>query len=78
MNPSPQGQSEGRLMQVTIHNVPDAVHQELKARAKGRGLSLQNYMLNLLNEMAAEPSIDELIARSAALRAEPSPEPRQS
>lgn len=68
MRPAQKAKSETRLMQVTIHKVPDAVHQELEARARSQGLSLQKYMLNLLNQTAAEPSIHTVRAGSPAVR----------
>ena len=48
---------------IQIHNVPDPLHRQLKARAALLGMSLSDYLLNELREVAARPSLDELQAR---------------
>ena len=40
---------------ITIRNVPDGVHAELKAQAALRGLSLQKYLRRELVRIASEP-----------------------
>jgi plasmid stability protein len=54
---------------IQIRNVPDALHRRLKARAARSGMSLSDYLLRDLQELAARPTIEEmrfrLIRRSA-------------
>ena len=40
---------------ITIRNVPEGVHAELKAQAALRGLSLQKYLRRELVRIASEP-----------------------
>jgi plasmid stability protein len=49
---------------ITIRNVPDEVRDELAARAARSGRSLQEYLLRQLADLAARPSVDEVIARA--------------
>jgi plasmid stability protein len=54
-----------RLIQ--IRNVPDDVHERLKARAAAQGESLNTYMRRMVVHEAEErPTIDEVLARIAA------------
>lgn len=48
---------------IQIRNVPEALHRRLKARAAVAGMSLSDYLLNELREVAARPTLDELQAR---------------
>lgn len=48
---------------IQIRNVPDALHRRLKARAALAGMSLSDYLLNELREVADRPTVDELRAR---------------
>jgi plasmid stability protein len=48
---------------IQIRNVPDALHHRLKSRAALAGLSLSDYLLNEIREMAERPTLDELRAR---------------
>lgn len=48
---------------IQIRNVPDALHRQLKSRAAMAGMSLSDYLLNEIRQVAARPSIDELRAR---------------
>ena len=52
---------------IQIRNVPDALHRRLKARAALAGMSLSDYLLNEIREVAERPTIDELRARLNAL-----------
>lgn len=52
-----------------IRDVPDEVRRTLKARAAGRGQSLNAYMLDLIEREAARPTVAEVLER-AARRAE--------
>jgi antitoxin FitA len=51
---------------ITVRNVPEAVRDELTARAARSGRSLQEYLLEHLIEMAFPPSCDEVIVRARA------------
>jgi len=48
-----------------IRNVPDEARRALKARAAGRGESLNAYLLNLLNREVARPTVAEVLDRAA-------------
>lgn len=48
---------------VQIRNVPDALHRQLKARAALAGMSLSDYLLNEIRQVAERPTLDELRAR---------------
>jgi plasmid stability protein len=51
---------------ITIRDVPDAVRDELAARAARAGKSLQEYLRGMLVETAARPPVDDVIARARA------------
>lgn len=48
---------------VQIRNVPDALHRRLKSRAALAGMSLSDYLLSEIRQVAARPTLDELRAR---------------
>ncbi len=48
---------------VQIRNVPDALHRELKSRAALAGMSLSDYLLGEIRQVAERPTLDELRAR---------------
>lgn len=48
---------------VQVRNVPDAIHRTLKARAALAGMSLSEYLLGQLREVAERPTLDEMRAR---------------
>jgi antitoxin FitA len=48
---------------VQVRNVPDALHRSLKARAALAGMSLSDYLLVELKEIAARPTLSELRER---------------
>ena len=52
---------------VQIRNVPDDLHRRLKSRAATAGMSLSDYLLRELDELASEPTPEEIRARLAAL-----------
>jgi plasmid stability protein len=52
---------------VQIRNVPDALVHELKARAAAHRMSLSDFLLARLGEIAEEPTLDEVLDRLAAL-----------
>lgn len=48
---------------IQIRNVPDALHRQLKSRAALAGVSLSDYLLNEIRQVAERPTLDELRAR---------------
>ena len=48
---------------IQIRNVPDALHRQLKSRAALAGMSLSDYLLNEIRQVAERPTIEELRAR---------------
>jgi plasmid stability protein len=48
---------------IQVRNVPDALHRRLKARAALAGMSLSEYLLQELREVAARPTVEEMRAR---------------
>jgi antitoxin FitA len=48
---------------VQIRNVPEALHRQLKSRAALAGMSLSDYLLDEIRQVAERPTIDELRAR---------------
>jgi plasmid stability protein len=54
---------------ITIRDVPDAVRDELAARAARSGRSLQEFVRGMLVETASRPTVESVLAR-ARLRVE--------
>lgn len=52
---------------VQIRNVPAELVHELKARAAAHRMSLSDFLLARLGEIAEEPTLDEVLDRLAAL-----------
>jgi antitoxin FitA len=48
---------------IQIRNVPDALHRRLKSRAALAGMSLSDYLLGEIRQVADRPTLDELRAR---------------
>lgn len=48
---------------IQLRNVPDALHRTLKARAAMAGMSLSDYLLAEIKEIAEKPTLQELRAR---------------
>jgi antitoxin FitA len=48
---------------VQVRNVPDALHRTLKARAAMAGMSLSDYLLGELREIAERPTLSEFRSR---------------
>ena len=46
-----------------VRNVPDALHRTLKVRAAERGMTLSDYVLSELEEVAYKPTLEEWVAR---------------
>jgi antitoxin FitA len=48
---------------IQVRNVPDTLHRTLKARAALAGMSLSDYLLGEMRQIAARPTMDELRER---------------
>ena len=48
---------------IQIRNVPDAIHRTLKARAATAGMSLSDYLLAEIREIAERPTLEEMQER---------------
>jgi plasmid stability protein len=48
---------------IQLRNVPDSLHRSLKARAAMAGMSLSDYLLSEIKEIADRPTLTELRAR---------------
>lgn len=55
----------GMGVMIQIRNVPDALHRELKSRAALAGMSLSDYLLDEIRQVADRPTIETLRARLA-------------
>ncbi len=51
---------------IQVRNVPEKLHRTLKRRAAGEGLSLSNFVLRELEQVAERPTMKELAARIAS------------
>ncbi len=51
---------------IQIRNVPETLHRTLKARAALAGMSLSDFLLAEIREVAARPTVDELRRRIAS------------
>jgi antitoxin FitA len=52
---------------VQIRNVPDDLVHELKARAAAQRMSLSDFLLVRLSEIAEEPALDDVLDRLGEL-----------
>jgi plasmid stability protein len=48
---------------IQIRNVPEELHRRLKVRAATAGMSLSDYLLREIRQVAEQPTIEELWAR---------------
>lgn len=48
---------------IQLRNVPDSLHRSLKARAAMAGMSLSDYLLSEIKEIAERPTLEELRGR---------------
>jgi antitoxin FitA len=48
---------------IQLRNVPDPLHRMLKARAAMAGMSLSDYLLAEIKEIAARPTLSEMRER---------------
>ena len=51
---------------IQLRHVPDAVHRKLKARAALKGVSLSDYLVREVTQIASQPTLEELIERVAS------------
>lgn len=47
-----------------IRNVPDDVHATVRARAAAAGLSVSDYLLRQITEIAERPTVAEVLERA--------------
>jgi plasmid stability protein len=52
---------------IQIRNVPDVLHRKLKSRAALASMSLSDYLLREIREVAERPTMEELEQRLQAL-----------
>jgi len=50
---------------IQLRHVPDDLHRKLKARAANAGMSLSDYLLREIRDIAERPTIAELRTRLA-------------
>ena len=48
---------------IQLRNVADPLHRKLKSRAALAGMSLSDYLIGQIREIAERPTIDEMRAR---------------
>jgi plasmid stability protein len=48
---------------IQIRNVPEELHRQLKARSAMAGMSLSDYLLKEVRQVAERPTLEELRAR---------------
>jgi plasmid stability protein len=52
---------------IQIRNVPDELHRTLKVRAAEAGMTLSDYLLSEIEQVAAKPTMKEWLERVAEL-----------
>lgn len=57
------------MAMIQIRNVPDGLHRELKARAAQSGMTLSNYLLDEIREVAVKPSMQQWLDGVSRLEA---------
>jgi plasmid stability protein len=55
------------MVMIQIRNVPPELHRKLKVRAIERGMSLSDYLLAEIRDIAALPTPEEFLRRLDAL-----------
>jgi plasmid stability protein len=48
---------------IQIRNVPDVIHRKLKSRAAMAGMSLSDYLLRDIRQVAEQPTLEEIRER---------------
>ena len=51
---------------IQLRHVPDSVHRNLKSRAAKKGMSLSDYLVREVTQLAQTSSLEEMSARLAA------------
>ncbi len=54
-----------RMTHLQIRNVPEDVHSTVRARAAAEGLSVSEYLLRQITELARTPTQADVFARAA-------------
>jgi plasmid stability protein len=49
-----------------VRDVPDEIHAELRSRAAAMGMSLSDYVLGVLEEVASHPPVADVLRRATA------------
>ena len=52
-----------RMATIQIRNVPERLHRRLKSRAAKAGMSLSDYLLREMRQIAERPTMEEFRAR---------------
>ena len=52
---------------IQLRHVPDDLHRKLKARAAMEGLSLSDYLIREIRQIAEKPTMSEMMERLARL-----------
>ena len=52
---------------IQLRHVPETVHRKLKARAAMQGLSLSDYLVREVTQIAEQPTMEEALAEIAKL-----------
>jgi hypothetical protein len=55
------------MSNIQIRNVPDDIHRKLKARAASMGMSLSDYLLHEVEQIAKLPTQQEMLERLSKL-----------
>ncbi|MGH3727179.1 MAG: FitA-like ribbon-helix-helix domain-containing protein [Micromonosporaceae bacterium] len=50
---------------IQIRAVPDSVHATLRSRAAAAGMSLSDYLLHEIDEIASRPEVSDVLRRAA-------------
>lgn len=53
------------MKHIQIRNVPEETHSVLRRRAADAGMSLQEYLLALVKEATARPTVEEVLRRAS-------------
>lgn len=52
------------MKNIQIRNVPEKTHSVLRRRASDAGMSLQEYLLGLVKDVASRPTVAEVLQRA--------------
>lgn len=53
---------------IQLRNVPPELHRTLKARAAGAGMSLSDYLIDIIQRDAERPTMEEIRERLSRLK----------